>query len=81
MEKAIAAAKGKIAFVKVNVDGAGKLADRERIECVPTLRLYGKGLETSEFCDEIRVKVLHEWFAWFLGQKPKRAARTAKKKN
>jgi thioredoxin-like negative regulator of GroEL len=80
VEKAVAAAKGKVAFVKVNIDDAGKLADREEVEYVPTMRLYRKGVETSQFEDEIEVALLKEWFAWFVAQEPAKPKRAARKR-
>ena len=72
MRKAVAATKGAVALVEVNVDDAGKLADKEGIELVPTLRLYRKGCPFSELEDGPAPGELGRWIAEYLALKPAR---------
>jgi len=72
VKKAVAATKGAVALVEVNVDDAGKLADKEGIELVPTLRLYRKGCPISELEGAPAPRELGRWIAEYLALKPAR---------
>ena len=61
MDEAIAAAKGRVALVKVNIDNAGKLADEHRIEYVPTILLFRRGKRISEWDGRPDSPTLEEW--------------------
>ena len=66
--------KGKFALVKINIDDAEKLADRQGIEVVPTLRLHKKGCPISQYeGDKPTIKALKEWMEWYLDLKPEKA--------
>lgn len=72
MEKAVAAAKGKVALVKVNIDDAEKLADKQDIEFVPTIRLHRRGCPISQLEDKPTPKALGQWIGEYLSLKPAR---------
>jgi thioredoxin-like negative regulator of GroEL len=76
VEKAVAATKGNVALVKVNIDDAGKLADKQGIEYVPTIRLHRHGCPISQLETKPTLNVLLEWIKEYLALMP---ARTRKK--
>ena len=61
MEKAVAATKGRVTLVKVNIDDAEKLAVQQGIEYVPTIRLYRRGKRISEFEGKTTPGALGKW--------------------
>ena len=72
MEKAVAAAKGKVALVKVNIDDAEKVAIKQGIEYVPTVRLHQSGCPISQYEGKPTPKVLGQWIEEYLSLKPAR---------